>query len=127
VPLYEYRCTQCGYDFERIQKFSEKPLTECPKCQGELVRPMTAPALQFKGSGWYINDYSAKGSAHKKAVTAESTSAGKADAGTGKTESTSAGSDTKSSESKSSGGDTAAAATAAAPAAAAKTAPAASK
>jgi len=115
VPLYEYRCTQCGHSFEKIQKFSEKPLTECPECQGELVRPMTAPALQFKGSGWYINDYSAKGSAHKKAVTAESNGAGKA-------EKASTGSDTKT-ESKSAGADTATT-PAAAPAAAA---PAASK
>jgi putative FmdB family regulatory protein len=63
VPLYEYRCNQCGYQFEKIQKFSDEPERVCPKCQGELVRPMTAPALKFEGAGWYINDYSAKGSA----------------------------------------------------------------
>ena len=63
MPLYEYRCNQCGYKFEKIQKFSDEPERVCPKCQGELVRPMTAPALKFEGAGWYINDYSAKGSA----------------------------------------------------------------
>jgi putative FmdB family regulatory protein len=63
VPLYEYSCNQCGYKFEKIQKFSDEPERVCPKCQGELVRPMTAPALKFEGAGWYINDYSAKGSA----------------------------------------------------------------
>ena len=95
MPLYEYLCKQCGNRFEKIQKFSEQPLTECPKCKGELVRPVTAPALQFKGAGWYINDYSALGSAHKKAVTAESAGVGSTDAAAGaasagKTESTAA-------------------------------------
>ena len=62
MPLYEYRCTTCSYRFEKIQKVSETPETVCPKCGGELIRPLTAPALQFKGSGWYINDYSSKSS-----------------------------------------------------------------
>jgi putative FmdB family regulatory protein len=61
--MYEYRCNSCGYTFEKIQKFSDEPERVCPKCQGELVRPMTAPALKFEGAGWYINDYSAKGKA----------------------------------------------------------------
>ncbi len=61
LPLYEYRCTSCGYTFEKIQSFSAKPETECPKCQGELVRPVTAPALRFEGAGWYVNDYAGKG------------------------------------------------------------------
>jgi len=63
LPLYEYRCKSCGYSFEKIQNFSAEPETVCPKCAGELFRPMTAPALQFKGAGWYINDYSSKGKA----------------------------------------------------------------
>ena len=62
MPLYEYRCTQCGHRFERIQNFSAEPELECPKCKGALVRPLTAPALQFKGAGWYVNDYAGKGS-----------------------------------------------------------------
>ncbi len=60
MSLYEYRCYQCGHRFEKIQSFSAEPLTECPKCQGVLYRPLTAPALQFKGSGWYVNDYASK-------------------------------------------------------------------
>lgn len=60
--MYEYSCKECGYRFEKIQSFSAKPLTECPQCQGVLVRPLTAPALQFKGSGWYVNDYASKSS-----------------------------------------------------------------
>jgi putative FmdB family regulatory protein len=65
LPLYEYRCTACGYSFEKIQNFSAKPETECPKCQGELIRPVTAPALRFEGAGWYVNDYAGKGGTKK--------------------------------------------------------------
>jgi putative FmdB family regulatory protein len=65
LPLYEYRCTACGYSFEKIQSFSAKPETECPKCQGVLIRPVTAPALRFEGAGWYVNDYAGKGGAKK--------------------------------------------------------------
>lgn len=61
MPLYEYCCTQCGYRYEKIQKFGTEPETACPKCGGELERPLTAPALQFKGAGWYVNDYAPKG------------------------------------------------------------------
>ena len=60
MPLYPYRCTQCGHKFEKIQSFSSEPETECPKCQGLLERPLTAPGLQFKGAGWYVNDYAPK-------------------------------------------------------------------
>jgi putative FmdB family regulatory protein len=65
LPLYEYRCTACGYSFEKIQNFSAKLEAECPKCQGELIRPVTAPALRFEGAGWYVNDYAGKGAAKK--------------------------------------------------------------
>jgi putative FmdB family regulatory protein len=58
--MYAYRCTQCGYRFEKIQKFSSKPELVCPECQGVLERPLTAPRLHFKGGGFYINDYAAK-------------------------------------------------------------------
>ena len=63
MPLYAYRCTQCGHRFEKIQNFSSEPELVCPKCQGVLERPLTAPRLQFKGAGWYVNDYAAKSSA----------------------------------------------------------------
>jgi len=58
--LYEYRCTQCGHRFEKIQSFTAEPETECPKCHGALIRPLTAPVFQFKGAGWYVNDYASK-------------------------------------------------------------------
>jgi len=62
LPLYAYRCTQCGHKFEKIQNFSADPETVCPQCGGVLERPLTAPRLNFKGAGWYINDYAPKSS-----------------------------------------------------------------
>jgi putative FmdB family regulatory protein len=70
VPLYPYRCTQCGHRFEKIQSFSAKPETVCPNCgKSALERLLTAPALQFKGAGWYVNDYSGKSSAPESSTT----------------------------------------------------------
>ena len=63
LPLYAYRCTQCGHKFEKIQNFSAEEEKECPKCHGLLERPLTAPGLSFKGAGWYVNDYAPKSSA----------------------------------------------------------------
>lgn len=60
MPLYEYRCKQCGHQFEKIQSFSAPEEKECPVCHGEVERLISAPAIQFKGSGWYVNDYAAK-------------------------------------------------------------------
>jgi putative FmdB family regulatory protein len=58
MPLYEYECSACGHRFERIQKFSDPPVEECPNCGKKNVQKlMSSPAIQFKGSGWYITDY----------------------------------------------------------------------
>lgn len=62
MPLYAYRCTSCGHRFEKIQNFSAEPEQVCPKCQGVLERPLTAPRLHFKGGGFYVNDYPGKDS-----------------------------------------------------------------
>lgn len=62
MPLYEYQCDQCGATVERIQKFSDPPLEVCGKCGGKLERLLSSPAIQFKGSGWYITDYARKAS-----------------------------------------------------------------
>jgi putative FmdB family regulatory protein len=62
LPLYEYKCKQCGSVFEKIQKFSDAPLCKCEKCGGDLERLVSPPAIQFKGSGWYITDYARKSS-----------------------------------------------------------------
>jgi putative FmdB family regulatory protein len=62
MPLYEYQCTKCGARFEKIRKFSDPPLDVCPKCGGGPVEKLlSAPAFQFKGSGFYITDYARKG------------------------------------------------------------------
>lgn len=61
MPLYEYRCKKCGHQFEKIQSFSAPDEKECPECKGEVERLISAPAFQFKGAGWYVNDYASKG------------------------------------------------------------------
>jgi putative FmdB family regulatory protein len=60
MPLYEYLCQKCGHRFEEIRKFSDKQPTKCPKCGGVLEQVISAPAVQFKGSGWYVTDYPKK-------------------------------------------------------------------
>jgi putative FmdB family regulatory protein len=60
LPLYEYQCKKCHSLTERIQKFSDPPLTVCPHCGGEVEQLLSAPAVQFKGSGWYVTDYAKK-------------------------------------------------------------------
>ena len=60
MPLYEYECNACGNRFERIQKFSDPPIATCPKCEGAVRKLLSSPAIQFKGSGWYITDYAKK-------------------------------------------------------------------
>lgn len=90
MPLYEYECERCGHVFEAIQKFSDPPITVCPKCGGPVHKLQSAPAFQFKGSGWYITDYarkdqssagktdsSAKPAAEKKEGAAEKSDAAK--------------------------------------------------
>jgi putative FmdB family regulatory protein len=61
MPIYEYQCRKCQHRFERIQKFSEPPVRKCPKCGGPVEQLLHAPAVQFKGAGWYVTDYASKG------------------------------------------------------------------
>jgi putative FmdB family regulatory protein len=60
MPLYEYKCQKCGHRFEKIQKFSDKMVKKCPECGGRVEQMISAPAVQFKGSGWYVTDYANK-------------------------------------------------------------------
>jgi len=62
MPLYEYQCKKCGHRFEKIQKFSDKMVKKCPDCGGAVEQLISAPAVQFKGSGWYVTDYAKKSS-----------------------------------------------------------------
>jgi putative FmdB family regulatory protein len=61
MPLYEYQCEACGHRFEVIQKFSDAPVEVCPKCGGAVAKLLSSPAIQFKGSGWYVTDYARSG------------------------------------------------------------------
>jgi putative FmdB family regulatory protein len=61
MPLYEYQCDACAHRFEVIQKFSDAPIDVCPKCGGSVKKLLSSPAIQFKGTGWYITDYARSG------------------------------------------------------------------
>jgi putative FmdB family regulatory protein len=60
VPLYEYECTKCHRRTEKIESFSGPHLKKCPHCGGKVEQLLAAPAIQFKGSGWYVTDYAGK-------------------------------------------------------------------
>lgn len=84
MPLYPYRCTQCGHRFEKIQSFSAEPEKVCPQCGGPVERVLTAPRLQFKGAGWYVNDYASKsGAGATESAPAEGKGEAKKDAAAG--------------------------------------------
>jgi putative FmdB family regulatory protein len=100
MPIYEYRCTN-GHAFEVFQSMSEDSLTECVECGAECERVLSAPAVHFKGSGFYTTDYARKGA--KKAATDGGES--KSDKGSEKTTSDSSSSKTSEKASSSSGGD----------------------
>ena len=72
MPIYEYECTKCGHRFEKIQKISARRVGKCPECKGRVERMVHAPAIQFKGSGWYVTDYAGKGSPSESEKTGES-------------------------------------------------------
>lgn len=76
MPLYEYKCSNCGNEVEILQRVSDPPYSHCPKCGGEMKKMMSAPAIQFKGSGFYKTDYasSSKGGASKSETKSESKS-----------------------------------------------------
>jgi putative FmdB family regulatory protein len=60
MPLYEYECKKCGHRFEKIQLYSARMVKKCPECGGQVEQMISAPAVQFKGSGWYVTDYAKK-------------------------------------------------------------------
>lgn len=78
MPMYEYECTACGHRFERIRKFSDPPIDKCPNCgEPKVQKLLSSPAIQFKGTGWYINDYAKKSGTGTDAKTGTSTDAAK--------------------------------------------------
>ena len=73
MPMYEYRCAECGHEFEVIQRFSDEPLTRCPRCSGPVTKLVSQGGFQLKGSGWYVTDYARKKDAGGKAAEAGKT------------------------------------------------------
>ena len=86
MPLYEYQCQACGRRLERIQKFSDPPLETCPHCGGRLEKLISSPAIQFKGSGWYITDYARKGTTSTDSGSSSAKDSGDKSSSTDKTE-----------------------------------------
>jgi putative FmdB family regulatory protein len=72
MPIYEYQCKKCKHRFERIQKFSDPHVKKCPDCGGPVEQVLSAPAVQFKGSGWYVTDYAKKSSSGSSSSNGES-------------------------------------------------------
>jgi putative FmdB family regulatory protein len=86
MPLYEYECEACGQRFEAIRKFSESDLDICSLCgKGPVRRLMSSPAIQFKGTGWYITDYSSKGNAGTESSGSSKGETKKSDSGSSET------------------------------------------
>ena len=86
MPLYEYQCDACAHRFEVIQKFSDPRLDTCPKCGGAVQKLLSSPAIQFKGTGWYITDYARSGKTEGGATSGDKT-AGSAESSEAKPES----------------------------------------
>lgn len=60
MPIYEYKCLECGSSIEKMQKLADAPLTVCEKCGGKLEKQVSLSGFQFKGAGWYVTDYAGK-------------------------------------------------------------------
>jgi putative FmdB family regulatory protein len=88
MPLYEYQCDACGFRFEVIQRFSDPPVENCQSCGGPVRKLLSSPAIQFKGSGWYVTDYARKGAKGAGADAESGEKKPKADASPAKPEST---------------------------------------
>jgi putative FmdB family regulatory protein len=88
MPLYEYQCDACGFRFEVIQRFSDPPVENCQSCGGPVRKLLSSPAIQFKGSGWYVTDYARKGTRGAGAEGDAPEKKPKADASAAKAEST---------------------------------------
>jgi len=79
MPLYEYECKKCGHRFEKIQLYSAKMVKKCPECGGQVEQMISAPAVQFKGSGWYVTDYAKKSSSPGSSGSSDSSAKEKKD------------------------------------------------
>jgi len=98
MPLYEYECKKCSHRFEKIQLYSDKMVKKCPECGGQVEQMISAPAVQFKGTGWYVTDYAKKSSSPGSSGSGDSSAKEKKD---DKSKSDSGSKDTSSKESSS--------------------------
>jgi putative FmdB family regulatory protein len=108
LPLYEYKCRKCEHRFEKIEKMDASTTKKCPKCGAVAERMLAAPAIQFKGSGWYVTDYAGKSAAKNAGEASEGSSAEgakKDDSKSSESKSESKSSESKSSDKKSSGNE----------------------
>ena len=103
MPVYEYRCKNCGHQFEATQAFSDDALTECPECAGELRKVFGSVGISFKGSGFYKNDSRGGSSSTSTSTTSGTSSSGSGSSSTGSDSSGSSGGGSSSSEGSSSG------------------------
>jgi putative FmdB family regulatory protein len=76
LPLYEYKCGKCGHQFEKIENISASTIKKCPQCGGKAERMLAAPAIQFKGSGWYVTDYAGKNAGGNKSDSSDDKKSG---------------------------------------------------
>ncbi len=80
MPIYEYECQDCHFRFEKLQRLSDPPPKKCPECgRGKVAQLLSAPAVQFKGSGWYVTDYARKGSGAPEGKSGEKKAEAKTD------------------------------------------------
>jgi putative FmdB family regulatory protein len=105
MPIYEYKCQDCGELIEVMQRMSDDPLTTCEACGGTLKKQISAPAFQFKGSGWYVTDYADKGKkgGGDSGSTGSGSSDGSSDSGSKDSGSKDSGGESKTKESKGGG------------------------
>jgi len=86
MPLYEYECSACAHRFEVIQKYSDAPIDICPKCGGAVSKLFSSPAIQFKGSGFYLTDYGRGGKSDVGTETAKAAKESSGSTGESKSE-----------------------------------------
>jgi putative FmdB family regulatory protein len=79
MPTYVYKCEECNYHFEQIQKFSDKPLKACPRCKGKVKRVIHPTGIVFKGAGWYVNDSRPGGSSSSESKSSDTKSSSSSD------------------------------------------------
>ncbi len=84
MPIYEYRCTACGQEFEVIQKLSDRPLRKCKECNGKLEKLLSRTSFRLKGGGWFVNDYSGSAGSTKKTSSGAAPAAKEASGGSDK-------------------------------------------